>query len=1116
MKVTYADLLKIYLLQLKGRFSEAEENLIRYKPDIDKDLFTNIATWFWLMQREVYLSKNSQIAANIDDQKYISYICNQWELNHSRIWQDGKEDIYLSNLAIAYAALKETKNTKKYNFVQKTMTEIRDYVFENLLIGGSVISGKVERRYSADQLMSVIPFGLFSPEDLIIVEAVQKMIFQLESETGILPYLGAQSGSAAATAMLALYYLEKSDREKAIHYAKLVRENVKRDSLANVLLDIFDFFSLGYLEESEKIIHVPLGNENVYNKQITERIPHYPSINDYLYLPCQVISKLPIADVFVEIEDERTSWKIKRSLVPKQKNSELIYVTEIPPLPHHGIYYYYFTAELQNGKRITSKRFELTTLEVQRAESFRLVHKSEQQLLLAFGNRNEYHGLLLQFNHQSLEIRLIKNVQLKIDENFEENSVSIYSGKYTVTVYLKNAKIEISEGIRKILTSHPLFSPIQWSLDVENQIREFKIHWYSPETEKFFGFGERYNHIEQRGNEIDCFVYNQYRDQGTKTYLPIPFYLTNNGYGCFIKTNTYTKFDLAKELADKCTISIEQVPNIAETSIHYYFGNYKEQLKAFINQTGKPKLIPAWALGPWMSSNNWDRESIVRNEIETTKRLKIPATVIVLEQWSDETTYYMFNDAEYELKHPAETHSYEEIIFPEWGRWPNPKGMIEYIHNNDLKILLWQIPIQKYLNKQSHPLKDQDEAYMIEKGYVVKNSDGTPYRIPENWFTGSLLMDFTNEEGKKWWFAKRQYLLDIGVDGFKTDGGEFVFGKNLKFANGQTGIEMRNQYPNDYIAAYFEFAQQNNGITFSRAGYTGAQNFPAHWAGDERSTFEAFKRSLIAGISSGLSGIVFWGWDLAGFNGDIPSAELYMRSAAMAAFCPIMQYHAESKGEFNQDRTPWNIAERTGNNNVINVYRFFANVRMNLLPYIYQEAVKSSKTGLPLMRALMIEYPEDQRVQTMYDEYLFGDSLLVAPIIEEGSFSRMVYLPQGTWFNMWTNEKVKGPAFIKVSAQYNEIPVFVKANRALLLNLNNSKQLGSYVGNTVTQYVKPLCIIYYDEDFKQTLTDHLGNKVELQIFEYNEELVIEFNSTLDNIEFEVKGTNKNVRIMDRP
>lgn len=196
------------------------------------------------------------------------------------------------------------------------------------------------------------------------------------------------------------------------------------------------------------------------------------------------------------------------------------------------------------------------------------------------------------------------------------------------------------------------------------------------------------------------------------------------------------------------------------------------------------------------------------------------------------------------------------------------------------------------------------------------------------------------------------------MDGFKTDGGEMVYGKELVFADGSTGSDMRNRYPNDYIQSYYEFAQQNKGITFSRSSYKGAQRFPAYWAGDERSTFDAFKRSLMAGINAGYSGVIFWGWDLAGINVDIPTAELFMRSTAMVAFCPIMQYHAESKGEFNQDRTPWNIAERTGNSQVIDVYRFYATVRMNLLPHIYSQSIISDERYTLYLSRRRIGYDE--------------------------------------------------------------------------------------------------------------------------------------------------------------
>ncbi len=258
---------------------------------------------------------------------------------------------------------------------------------------------------------------------------------------------------------------------------------------------------------------------------------------------------------------------------------------------------------------------------------------------------------------------------------------------------------------------------------------------------------------------------------------------------------------------------------------------------------------------------------------------------------------------------------------------------------------------------------------------------------------------------------------------------------------------------------------------------------------------------------------MFWGWDLAGFNGEIPTAELFMRSSSMAAFCPIMQYHAESKAEFSQDRTPWNIAVRTGEDKVIDVYRFFANVRMNLIPYIYQESKKASETGVPLMRALMLDYPEDERVDGIYDEYLFGESMLVAPIIEEGAISRSVYLPEGTWVDLWSEEIYEGPVFITSVADVGQIPVFIHMNHAFLMNVDDTKQLGSSVGNDLSHYHVPLCKVYCDTSFQQRLEDHLGNIVNLNVNVNDQEVVIELETTLEDIEVEVQGNDKPYRIV---
>ncbi|WP_098443904.1 glycoside hydrolase family 31 protein [Bacillus sp. es.036] len=1107
MDQAYLSLLRAHVDQLKENHSDVKKTIKEYQPTLEVDHFHTIATWLWLLQKQVGLTPDDKELTSIDDQPFITYIAEQWNQPHSDIWgNDG--DIYLSHVSMAYAALAETKNTRQQTEVQQTMTEIRDFVFNELLSGGTALNGMENRGISVDQTLAVMPYGLFSPEDLIMVEATKKMVLDLEEEEGMLPFRGAEKTSKAATAMMALYYLEKYDQEKALYYAHLTRNHTKEDQLGDVILSLFDYYA-SQNKEGEKVIHDPLGNENVYLPQLTERHPHYPTTEDYVHFACQVISEKKILHVDAHVENESITWKDFVHLQPKKKGEATIYEGKRPPLPDHGTYSYVFHVTFEKGEELYSDTYSLSTRKKESVDAFSIVEATEQALELGFG---EGHRLTIEISEKGMDMTLRSKAGKK-PPHVSKKGASISAGDYRLHVPSDSKEIILFHQDEELLRSHPLFPPLEWKEDLAGTIREFQLHWYSPKEEQFYGFGERYNAIEQRGEIIDCYVYNQYRDQGTRTYIPIPFYMTNKGYGCHVDTMMYTKFDLASSLQDQCTWLIEQNENVQETTVHFYFGDYREQVQAFTKGTAKPEMVPTWALGPWMSSNNWDRQSVVEDEIKATNDHKIPATVIVLEQWSDEATYYMFNDATYELKEPGHVHGYEEMDFPSWGRWPDPKGMVDHIHDENLKLVLWQIPIQKYLNKQNHPLKDQDEAYMIENGYVVQKEDGNPYRIPENWFTNSLIMDFSHPEGRKWWFHKRQYLLDIGVDGFKTDGGEFVFGKNLKFANGQTGSEMRNQYPNDYIGAYYDFAQQNDGITFSRAGYTGAQQFPAHWAGDERSTFDAFKRSLIAGLNAGLAGVVFWGWDLAGFNGDIPSAELFMRSSSMAAFCPIMQYHAESKAEFSQDRTPWNIASRTGEDQVIDVYRFFANVRMNLIPYLYQESLKACNTGEPLMRALMLDFPEDERVTGIYDEYLFGESLLVAPVIDEGEIERNVYLPEGKWMHLWTSEVLEGPTYITCTAGVEEIPVFVRMNSALLLNVSESGELGSPVGNDLTSYKQPLCRIYCEASFQKTLTDHLGHDVELNVEVGEDEVVVYVYTDLEPLKIEVVGTDKKTRVI---
>jgi alpha-D-xyloside xylohydrolase len=622
-----------------------------------------------------------------------------------------------------------------------------------------------------------------------------------------------------------------------------------------------------------------------------------------------------------------------------------------------------------------------------------------------------------------------------------EFSYEVLARKHGGRLVVENGRVSVIAGeatdVEPLQLGVVTLSDVSWLEDGSGKVREISLRLaHAPAG--IFGLGERYNALDQAGNRVDQFVYNQYKNQGLRTYMPMPVFYTDVGFGVHLATDSYSWFDFREPGMTLLGVEADSL------DIDLLVGSVNEQVSQFMAATGEPENVPRWALGPWMSSNNWDSDAEVRKQVALTKQHDIPATVLVIEAWSDEATFYIFNDAMYEPKPGSDAFRYEDFSFPEWGRWPDPKGLVEHLHDADLKLILWQIPVIKQTAALRHGQKSRDEAHFLERGYGVRHPDGTALRLPEGWFKDSLLMDFTNPEGVDWWLGKRQYLVDeLGIDGFKTDGGEMVWGRDLLFADGSDGLVNRNRYPRDYISAYYGLAQQNAGICFSRAGYTGAQTFPAHWAGDERSTWDAFKRSLLAGLSAGMSGVIFWGWDFAGFSGEVPGAELYIRGAQMAAFCPIMQYHAESKAEFNQDRTPWNIAERSGDERALTVYAFYARLRMQLMPYLGREADHAVASKSALMRAMLLDHQHDPAAVPLWDQYMFGRDLLVAPVIEEGATRRSVYLPAGRWWHLLQERWLEGGATHEVDAPPNEIPVFLRDGAILLLAMDRDLRLGA-------------------------------------------------------------------------
>ena len=529
-----------------------------------------------------------------------------------------------------------------------------------------------------------------------------------------------------------------------------------------------------------------------------------------------------------------------------------------------------------------------------------------------------------------------------------------------------------------------------------------------------WGTGERFDAVNQRGLASNGRVVEKFTQQGNQTYLPMPFFLTECGLGWYARSAAPVEMDFDGGL----TLSRE-ARSVELSRDTLFFGEPKELIARFVTETGRPVLPPDWAFGVWISANGWSNDAEVDAQLAALKAHGYPADVMVLEARSDEQTFYRWNGD---------------------GSWKNPAETVRRIRESGLHLVLWQIPIIKHeWNQTPGEALKADIGEAVEKGYCVARGDGQPYRITENWFHHSLLLDFTNPEAVRWWFDKRKYLLDMGVEGFKTDGGEFLFDHEARMFGGQTGLEAHNLYPGQYIGAYHDFMRQNgvNGVTFSRADYTGAQTRPLHWAGDQLSEWSELAAQLKAGISAGLSGVLFWGFDIGGFAGKLPTKELYLRATAMGCFSPVMQWHAEPRNGqfyatheagFNNDRSPLNLAAQLGDPEILTIATRFALLRQALRPYLTKEARHCAKTGRPMMAHLCVDFPDDEQALACEDAYMLGRKLLVAPVTQPGAVERDVYLPRGRWRGRFTGEILTGGRTVHVNCPLDSIPVFERLN----------------------------------------------------------------------------------------
>jgi alpha-glucosidase (family GH31 glycosyl hydrolase) len=575
---------------------------------------------------------------------------------------------------------------------------------------------------------------------------------------------------------------------------------------------------------------------------------------------------------------------------------------------------------------------------------------------------------------------------------------------------------------------------VQWLVDADGPQR---VRFALPLAvgEHVVGFGERYDAVDQRGRRLDAVVFEQYKHQEMhgRTYIPMPFAMvvaeSGASWGFHVRTSRRTWYDVGASTPDRLIIDAE-VGGDPKLVLRLYDGAPSHVLDAFLDEVGRPEVLPDWVLGLWASGNEWNTQARVMDEVDRHRDEDIPVSAVVIEAWSDEATFTAWRDAKYTPTLDGAPHRLADFSFPADGAWPDPKGMIEELHDRDIRLVLWQIPLMQ-TRKNGDAQLAADLATVVEQGLGITEASGRPYRNRGWWFPQALMPDLSTQGGRDWWAEKRRYLVeDMDIDGFKTDGGEHAWGHDLCYADGRRGDEGNNLFAVHYARTYGDLLRSAGKapVTFSRAGFTGSQAHGLYWAGDQDSTWESLRAAIVAGITASACGVIYWGWDIGGFSGEVPGAELYLRATAAATFMPVMQYHAE----FNhhrlprRDRTPWNIAERTGDERVVPVFRGYAHLRQRLVPYLADSTRAVVATGSPLMRGLFFDHAADPAVWAHPHQFLLGPDLLVAPVTTPGATVWTTYLPAGQWVDVWTGAQLDGAQEVVSEVPLERIPVFAR------------------------------------------------------------------------------------------
>ncbi len=507
-----------------------------------------------------------------------------------------------------------------------------------------------------------------------------------------------------------------------------------------------------------------------------------------------------------------------------------------------------------------------------------------------------------------------------------------------------------------------------------------------------YGLGERFTAFVKNGQVVE----NTNKDGGTGTdqaYKAVPFYLTNHGYGVLVNETGPVSFEVASERLSRVQFSL------AGESLEFcliYGPAPKDVLRRLTALTGRPALPPPWSFGLWLTTSfltNYD-EATVMGFIDGMKQRDLPLHVFHFDCfWMREFEWCSF----------------------EWDArtFPDPAGLLRRLHERGLKVCVW---INPYIAQRS-PLFAEGTA----GGFFLKKPNGDVWQS-DLWQPGMAIVDFTNPAARTWYTGHLRRVLDMGVDCFKTDFGERI-PLDVVYHDGSDPLGMHNYYSVLYNQTVFNLLEETRGrgeaMLFARSSYATGQRFPVHWGGDCSSSFESMAETLRGGLSLGLSGFGFWSHDIGGFEG-LPPEPLYKRWVAFG----LLSSHSRLHGSTSY-RVPWNY-----NAAACEVLRFFTKLKGRLMPYLWAKALEAHLTGVPMMRAMLLEFPDDPACDTLDRQYMLGEALLVAPVLSASGWVEY-FLPEGRWTHLLSGDVQNGGRWFRGRYDELSLPLFVRPGSVL-------------------------------------------------------------------------------------